>query len=159
MNLSHLRSGDFDLWSLDESEFESELELSESDPDEESESESDPDDDALARASISSYFFLSSSYGASLMNSRRSSVSAPSPILVKKLMEKRAFCTESRGNSPSRWGFKPFSEAALSEILSTRFCRPRFEAISCIKILMKIRDDAVVVSSVSLMQLRQLHDI
>jgi hypothetical protein len=111
--------------------------------------ESEEEESACASASISAYFFLSNSYGASLMNSRKSSVSAPRPIEVKKLIEKRAFCTESRGNSPSKWSLSPLSAAALSEIRSTRFYSPKFEAISCIRILIKIREDAVVVSSVS----------
>jgi hypothetical protein len=126
----------------------------------ESESESEEDESALANASISAYFFSSNSFGASFKNSRKSSVRAPSPIEVKKLIEKRAFCTESRGNRPSKCYLRPFSAAALSEMRSTRFYRPRLEATSYIKILTKIRDEAVVVSSVSVIELRGLaHEI
>lgn len=82
--------------------------LDEEEPEDDSESESD-DESALASANISAYFFSSKSLGASFKNSRKSSVRAPNPIEVKKLIEKRAFCTESLGNRPSRCAFKPFS--------------------------------------------------
>lgn len=75
------------------------------DDDDSSSDDEDPDDDdpACACANNSAYFFSMSSLGASFRNWRRSSVSAPRPILVKKLMLNLAFCTESRGNTAPRY--------------------------------------------------------
>ena len=68
--------------------------------DDSSSDDEESDDDACANSSA--YFFSIRSLGASLRNWRRSSVSAPRPILVKKFMLNRAFCTESRGNTAPR---------------------------------------------------------
>jgi hypothetical protein len=75
------------------------------DEDESSSDDEEPDDEdpAYACANSSAYFFSMSSFGASLRNWRRSSVRAPRPILVKKLMLNLAFCTESRGKTAPRY--------------------------------------------------------
>lgn len=78
------------------------LELLEDDDSSSDDEESD-DDPACACANSSAYFFSIRSLGASLRNWRRSSVSAPRPILVKKFMLNLAFCTESRGNTAPRY--------------------------------------------------------
>jgi hypothetical protein len=77
--------------------------LSLSDDDEEDDEELELDSESLAAfacARSSAYFLSRRSLGAFLRYSRRLSVSAPRPMLVKKLMEKRAFWTLSRGNTP-----------------------------------------------------------
>jgi hypothetical protein len=73
--------------------------LLEEEPDDDEEEESLSEDElsesedeaAFAYASSSAYFFSKRSFGAFLRNSLRLSVRAPRPILVKKLIEKRAF--------------------------------------------------------------------
>lgn len=92
-------------------------------------SDSSDDDDeesfAFACASSSAYFFSKSSLGASLRNCLRSSVRAPRPILVKKLMLNLAFYTESLGNTPCKCCYKVSS---LSFLVSESM--PRFSAKS-----------------------------
>ena len=75
-----------------------------------SESEEESEDEeslsllTFAWASNSAYFFSRRRVGAFLRNSLKSSVIAPRPILVKKLMENLALLTESFGKTPSKWG-------------------------------------------------------
>lgn len=92
-------------------------------------SDSSDDDDeesfAFAWASSSAYFFSKRSLGASLRNCLRSSVRAPRPILVKKLMLNLAFYTESLGNTPCKCCYKVSS---LSFLVSESM--PRFSAKS-----------------------------
>lgn len=78
--------------------------------------------------------------------SRKLSVRPPRPIEVKKLMANRVFLGLSFGKMPS-------NESCIigSDNLSFSLRRPRCSESSWKRILMKIRDDDVVCSSVSLM--------
>ena len=58
---------------------------------------------------------------------------------------------ESFGKSPVKYGVKFSSSAPLSDKRATRLFNPRFAAISWKRILTKIRDEADVASSVSVM--------
>lgn len=119
------------------------LELLEDDDSSSEDDEESDDDSACACANSSAYFFSIRSLGASLRNWRRSSVSAPRPILVKKFMLNRAFCTESRGNTAPRCCYTVSSWSFL-----VRDSSPRFSARSWKSILMKMRELEVVSSSV-----------
>ena len=73
--------------------------------DDESDDESDDDDDESEDEPEScspSCFACSSRFGAFLSASRMSSVSAPRPMVVKKLMEKRVSLGLSTGNRPAK---------------------------------------------------------
>ena len=100
----------------------------------------------LAYANNSAYFFSNNNFGASLRNCLRSSVRAPKPILVKKLIENLAFCTLSLGNTPERCCYNVSSLSLL-----TNPSIPRFSLRSWKRILIKMRELEVVSSSVSLM--------
>ena len=105
----------------------------------------------LACANNSAYFFSNNNFGASLRNCLRSSVRAPRPILVKKLIENLAFCTLSLGNTPARCCY---NVSTLSLLTSPSI--PRFSLRSWNRILMKMRELDVVSSSVRRMMER--HD-
>ena len=75
------------------------------------------------------------------------SVRPPSPIDVKKLMEKRVFLGRSFGKTPSN---HPAEVALGSCSRSFSFRRPNSSARSWKRILMKILEDDVVSSSVIL---------
>lgn len=113
----------------DEDRSESE-EDDESEESEESESDDESDDESAC---------CSASFGAFRRCSRRPSVNPPSPIDVKKLIAKRVFFGLSRGKRPAKYGCM---YGSLKRSLS--LASPRNSAISCIRILMKIRLDEVV---------------
>lgn len=98
---------------------------------------------AAAGAAITSV--TGAGLGADFRCSRRSAVSPPRPIDVKKLMANRVFLGRSLGNRPSK-----ASCNVGSFILSFSFGRPMYSHNSWNRILMKIRLDDVVSSSVSL---------
>lgn len=70
------------------------------------------------------------------------SVSTPIPMAVKKLMLKRVLRGSSMGKMPPREGSR-----TSSFILSLNFFMPMPWASSSMRILMKIRDEDVVSSS------------
>lgn len=82
------------------------------------------------------------------------SVSTPMPIAVKKLMLKRVFFGSSVGKMPTKAGW---SSSALKRSASCFIPTPC--ARSSIKILMKIREDDVVSSSLRWMLCNTCHPI
>jgi hypothetical protein len=82
--------------------------------------------------------------GAFFKNSRKPSVNGPNPIEVKKLMAYRVLRTLSFGNISLYHSTKTGSSVSN---LSLSLAIPMASAISCTKILTKIRDDEVVSSS------------
>jgi hypothetical protein len=127
-----------ELDALDDDESESESEL------EESELESG-DDDVSSAASAAACCMMS--LGALRKCSRKSSVNPPRPMEVKKLMANRVFLGLSLGNRPSK---SCCMVGSRRRVLS--FARPKNSAISWNRILMKIRLDDVVSSSLRWMK-------
>lgn len=74
----------------------------------------------------SAYFYSNKSFGAFSKNSLSPSVIGPSPILVKKLTANLAFSMLSVGNIFFKKGYIELSFFNLS----TKFCVPKFSAIS-----------------------------
>jgi hypothetical protein len=133
--------------------------------DDESELDDDDDDDELESTGAATICL-----GAFLRCARRPSVSRPRPIDVKKLMAKRVLRGLSRGNRPAN---DSCIDASSSRCFS--LARPRYLPIACgtnvpitdktithsasslKRILMKIRDDDVVSSSLSRMWYITVH--
>ena len=92
--------------------------------------------------------------GAFLRCSRSCSVRPPRPIEVKKLMANLVFLGLSLGNNPVKW-----CAIELSCIRSFIFANPKCSHRSWNKILIKIREDDVVSSSLSVMYDMQLHEM
>lgn len=112
---------------------------------EDDEEETDDESESSAFFARAASFALAKiSFGAFLRNSRKSSVSGPSPIDVKKLMAYRVLRTLSFGNMPAN---HDFISSSLDSNRCLTFAIPIASAISWITILIKIREDDVVSSS------------